>query len=77
MPGEWIALTSIARGSDQLFVQEARAIGMSWHAILPLPPAEFAADFTPAEWSAAEETLATADHVKVINEIWRPQGRLP
>jgi hypothetical protein len=68
VPGEWIALSSIARGSDQLFVQEARAIGMSWHAILPLPPAEFANDFTPAEWSAAEVTLATADHVKVINE---------
>ena len=68
VPGEWIALSSIARGSDQLFVQEARAIGMSWHAILPLPPAEFATDFTPAEWSAAEVTLATADHVKVINE---------
>ncbi len=68
VPGEWIALTSIARGSDQLFVQQARAIGLSWHAILPLPPAEFATDFTPAEWSAAEETLATADHVKVINE---------
>ncbi len=68
VPGEWIALSSIARGGDQLFVQQARSIGMSWHAILPLSHAEFAADFTPAEWSAAEKMLATADHLKVINQ---------
>ncbi len=68
VPGEWIALSSIARGSDQLFVQQARGIGMSWNAILPLPRAEFANDFAPAEWSAVETTLATADHLKVITE---------
>ncbi len=68
IPGEWIALSSIAGGSDQLFVQQARALGLAWHAILPLPRAEFADDFTPGEWSAAEQMLAAADHVKVINE---------
>ena len=67
-PGEWIALSSIAKGSDQLFVREARAAGMSWHAILPLAKAEFAADFTPPDWAVAEKALATADHVYVINE---------
>ena len=68
VPGEWIAFSSIARGGDQLFVQQARAIGLSWHAILPLSHAEFATDFTPDEWSVVEETLATADHLKVITE---------
>lgn len=68
VPGEWIALSSVARGSDQLFVREARAAGLSWHAILPLPRAEFAKDFTADEWAAVEEMLAGADHVRVIHE---------
>jgi hypothetical protein len=68
LAGEWIALSSIALGSDQLFVREARAIGLSWHAILPLPRAEFARDFPAAEWPAVEETLATADHLRIISE---------
>jgi hypothetical protein len=68
VPGEWIALSSIAGGSDQLFVQQARAIGLSWHAILPLPRAEFVEDFTAAEWAVVEETLVAADHVRVISE---------
>jgi hypothetical protein len=66
MPGEWVALSSIAGGADQLFVQQARALGLSWHAILPLSRAEFARDFTQAEWAAVEEALAAADHVRVI-----------
>ena len=60
-------MSSIADGGDRLFSQQARAIGLAWHAILPLPRAEFAQDFTPAEWSAVEEALAAADHVRVIN----------
>lgn len=67
IPGEWIALSSIADGSDQLFAQQALALGLSWHAILPLPRSEFAQDFTPSEWTAVEEALAAADHVRVIN----------
>src|SRR6188508_2569411 len=62
----WIALSSIARGGDQLFVAEARAAGMSWHGILPLARAEFERDFAPAEWAAVEATLETADHLRVI-----------
>jgi hypothetical protein len=68
IPGEWIALSSIADGGDRLFVQEAQAIGLSWHAILPLPRAEFARDFPPGEWRAVEEQLATAGHLRVISE---------
>lgn len=68
IPGEWIALSSIAGGGDQLFVHQALESRLSWHAILPLPRSEFATDFTPAEWSAVEKTLAAADHVRVIAE---------
>lgn len=65
---EWIALSSVAQGSDQLLVGQARALGMSWHAVLPLPASEFAKDFSAAEWSKVEALLAKAEHVAVINE---------
>ena len=68
VPGEWIALSSIAGGSDQLFVRQARSLGLSWHAILPLARAEFAQDFTPEDWSAVEAMLEGADHVRAIDE---------
>jgi hypothetical protein len=67
-PGEWLALSSVAEGSDQLFVAQARSIGLSWHAILPLPKAEFAADFAPVEWPGVEALLGQAEHVHVITE---------
>jgi hypothetical protein len=67
-PGEWLALSSVAEGGDQLFVGQARSLGLSWHAILPLSPAEFAKDFLPDEWACAEAMLAKAEHVRVIAE---------
>jgi len=68
VPGEWIALSSIASGGDQLFVEQARAAGLSWHALLPLPRAEFAGDFPPDEWAGVERALAAAEHLRVIDE---------
>jgi nucleoside 2-deoxyribosyltransferase len=67
-PGDWIALSSVAAGSDQLFVQQVLDLGLSWHAILPLPRAQFQQDFTPFDWSVAEGFLSRADHVRVISE---------
>jgi len=67
IPGEWIALSSIADGSDQLFSHHARDLGLSWHAILPMSRAEFAKDFTAVEWTNVEVALAAADHVRVIH----------
>jgi hypothetical protein len=67
-PGDWIGLSSVAAGSDQLFVQQLLDQGLSWHAILPLPRAQFQQDFTPFDWSVAEGFLARADHVRVIGE---------
>jgi hypothetical protein len=66
--GEWVAVSSVATGGDQLFVAQARALGLSWHAILPLPKAEFARDFSPEEWNTVEQTLAQAEHIRVITE---------
>jgi len=66
--GEWIALSSVALGSDQLFVEQARSLGLAWHAILPLPRAEFARDFSTEEWVGAELLLSRAEHLRVINE---------
>jgi hypothetical protein len=65
--GEWIGLSSIATGSDQLFVEQLRALGLSWHAILPLPRAEFQKDFSPAGWLQVERWLTAAEHVRIIN----------
>lgn len=65
---EWIALSSVALGGDQIFVEQARALGLAWHAILPLPAAEFAKDFAAADWAEVEKALARAEHVHVITE---------
>jgi hypothetical protein len=65
--GEWIGLSSIATGSDQLFVEQLRALGLSWHAILPLPKAEFQKDFSPAGWAHVEHWLTDAEHTRIIS----------
>lgn len=67
-PGEWLGLSSAAEGGDQLFIDQVRALGISWHAILPLPKAEFAKDFSKEEWARVERTLDGAEHVRVITE---------
>jgi hypothetical protein len=66
--GEWLALSSVAEGGDQLFISQVQSLGMSWHAILPLPRAEFAKDFPPAEWTEVEKILDKAEHIRVITE---------
>jgi len=68
VPGEWVALSSVAEGGDQAFVAEALDLGLSWHAILPLPRAEFAKDFSPAEWNEVESLLTRSEDVRVIAE---------
>jgi hypothetical protein len=68
VPGEWVGLSSVAEGGDQLFTAEVRSQGMSWHAILPLPRAEFAKDFPAEEWVMVEKLLDQAEHVRVITE---------
>jgi hypothetical protein len=66
--GEWVALSSVATGSDQLFVAQAMEMGLSWYAILPMPRVEFSRDFDEIEWKAVEKMLERAEHVRVITE---------
>jgi len=67
-PGEWIALSSIAAGGDSLFAKTAITAGLSWHAVLPLPPAEFKKDFSEQDWKVVESLLAEAEVVHVSAE---------
>lgn len=68
-PGvEWLALSSLAEGADLLFARTALRLGFGWEAVLPLPPAEFRADFRPEVWREVEALLAEAEHARVIGE---------
>lgn len=66
--GEWIALSSLAIGSDMIFARAAQSAGLGWEAVLPLPPAEFRRDFSESEWREVESLLGEAEHVGVIGE---------
>jgi hypothetical protein len=66
--GEWVALSSVAAGADTLFVQSALELGLAWHALLPLPAAEFRSDFEAQEWAVADALLPKAEQVRVITE---------
>ena len=66
--GEWVVLSSVAEGGDQLFVRQALQRGMSWHAILPLPHTEFARDFTPEQWKEVQALLLKAEHLQISND---------
>ena len=65
---EWLARSSIAEGADMLFARTALRLGLGWEAVLPLPPAEFRADFSPEVWREVETQLAEAEHARVIGE---------
>jgi hypothetical protein len=65
---EWLALSSVAAGSDLIFVRSVLARKLGWEAVLPLPPAEMRRDFEPEAWREVETLLAEAEHVRVIGE---------
>ena len=67
-PGEWIALSSAAAGSDALFARTAMDLGFAWQVVLPLAPAEFKRDFSDAEWSETEGLLARAEQIRILDE---------
>jgi hypothetical protein len=71
-PGvEWLALSSVAAGSDMVFARTVLSLGLGWEAILPLPPAEFRRDFAAADWCEVETLLDRSEHVRVIGERGR------
>ena len=65
---EWLALSSLADGSDLIFARVALELKLGWEALLPLPPAEFRKDFEPPAWAEVEALLAEAEQVRVIGE---------
>ncbi|MSU71859.1 MAG: hypothetical protein EXS43_05900 [Opitutus sp.] len=65
---EWLALSSIAVGSDMVFARTALRLGLGWEAVLPMPPVEFRHDFADEEWRGVETLLAEAEQVRVIGE---------
>lgn len=65
-PGEWIALSSVAAGADQIFVRTALDLGLGWEALLPLPLVDFERDFAPEEWNLVKELLSRGEHLSVI-----------
>jgi hypothetical protein len=66
-PGvEWLALSSVAAGSDMVFANTALRLGLGWEAVLPLPPAEFRRDFDEAGWREVESLIARAEQVRVV-----------
>ena len=67
-PGEWIAQSSVAAGSDQLFVRAALDLRMGWEALLPLPQVDFERDFTTEEWREVKTLLDRAEHLQVVPE---------
>lgn len=67
-PGDWIAQSSVAEGADLLFVQTALGLNLGWEAVLPLPLADFARDFTPERWAEIRQLLNRAEHLEVAAE---------
>jgi hypothetical protein len=65
---DWLALSSLAEGSDLIFARAALDLKLGWEALLPLPPAEFRRDFEPAGWAVVEALLGEAEQVRVIGE---------
>jgi hypothetical protein len=66
-PGEWLAVSSAAAGSDLLFARRVLEAGLAWQAVLPLPAAEFRNDFTAADWPGVEALFARAETVEVVD----------
>ena len=70
------AVSSVARGSDTLFVKAAQGRQLPWLLMLPFPQEEFRKDFSPAEWAVAETLMrqAVSTHIEPPAEGNRPAG---
>ena len=63
---EWVAVSSIAEGADMLFAETARAAGLAWQVVLPLPEHEFKNDFSAEQWAEVAGWLAQAEQCTVV-----------
>ncbi|MEZ5100693.1 MAG: hypothetical protein R3C15_13015 [Thermoleophilia bacterium] len=68
LPGPWTLVEGLAIGADALVAQRALArAGWSLDALLPLPLAEYAADFSPDERSQLDALVARASRVAAVD----------
>jgi hypothetical protein len=63
------AVSSVASGSDTLFVETALAQGLAWALLLPFPLTEFQKDFDKADWQRVQRLLPKA----VRTHVEQPQ----
>lgn len=64
--GPLVAVSSLAKGCDTLFVQEALNRNIPIFLILPFPKARFQRDFTTEDWLAVVPLLERAAHVEEV-----------
>ena len=64
----WLGLSSVAWGTYMIFARTARQLGIGREAVIPLPPAEFRANFSPEVWRRVEALLGEAEDVRVIGD---------
>jgi hypothetical protein len=57
-------VSSVAAGGDLLFAESCIQLALPLCVLLPLPLEEFRQDFTPADWSRAEQVLSKAASVE-------------
>jgi hypothetical protein len=60
-----IAVSSVASGSDTLFVEAVLARGLPWSLLLPFPLEEFRKDFGRADWERVRRLLPKAGRMEV------------
>ena len=63
---EWLAVSSVAEGSDMVFAEEVLKRKLQWEALLPLPATDFKSDFNEQKWGEVEDLLEKANHVRVV-----------
>lgn len=62
-----VAISSLARGSDTLFIEQIAERGIPFIIVLPFPSARFQQDFGPEEWKRVLPLLAKAVYIEEIS----------
>jgi len=61
-----LAISSLATGSDTLFVRDVARRGVPFLLIFPFPGGRFREDFTPEEWLAAAPLMEQAAYIEEV-----------
>jgi hypothetical protein len=65
--GTIIAVCSLAKGADTLFVEELLKRGIQFSLILPFPRERFQQDFETKDWQRVAPLFASAFHIEEVN----------